>query len=254
MRTRIRELERRRGPWRHSKALWVGIPRESVLAHAHAEFQADSEGRIEVDITAPIKGTYQGADPLGLLWSGEKSDWTDMGLKSSSNVLIRLGGLPKALVNIPIENFTAARTWLSRQANLTTDQVAVWGVSKRAEYAMVAAANLNWIDRVVACVPSSVVWSGFGREPLPGEVYSSWSVSGRSLPFIPYDNYTDALEGRLSAAAVHRRSLEKASKKDREAARIPIENTGARILLLGATQDHVWPWGARARAYSFKTL
>src|SRR5262249_26105037 len=29
--------------------------------------------------------------------------------------------------------------------------------------------------------------------------------------------------------------------KDRAAARIPIENSNARILLLGATRDHVWP-------------
>src|SRR5262249_33237339 len=61
-----------------------------VLAHAHAEFQADPEGGMEVDTTAPLKGTYQGADARGLLWSGEKSDWTDMGLKSGRNVLIRL--------------------------------------------------------------------------------------------------------------------------------------------------------------------
>ena len=299
-----------------------------VLAHAYAAFQADSTGRIEVDRTAPINGTYVGADPLGLLWSGERMEWRDMGLKSSRSVLIRvertgtasaeltlqltdgkdrvdvqvvsekningvfarpknnskplpaivllhgsnggsvegsrsdairfaqlgyaafalnyfswadLGSLPKGLVNIPVENITAARTWLSNQPNVETDRVAVWGVSKGAEYALVAASNLKWIDRVVACVPSSVVWSGFGSGMVSGEVNSSWSVNGRRQPYIAYDNYDDVLEGRLSAGAVHRRSLEKASVKDRAAARIAIENSDARILLLGATRDHVWP-------------
>ncbi len=47
--------------------------------------------------------------------------------------------------------------------------------------------------------------------------------------------------------AVHRRSLAKLSNADRQAARIPLENTGARILLLGATRDHVWPSGDMTR-------
>ena len=317
----------------HSYRAASASPR--VLAHAYAEFEADSRGLVQVDTTPPIKGTYQGADPLGLLWSGEKMAWIDIGIKTSRSVVISLerggvtvaasltlqltdgqdrvdvqdvaeaglngafakpknatapiptiillhgsnggstsearapairfaqlgyaafslnyfswtglGGLPRALVNIPIENLTAARAWLSRQPGVTTDQVSVWGVSKGAEYALVAAANLPWIHRVIACVPSSVVWSGFGRPPIPGELFSSWTVKGRSLPFIPYDNYDDVLSGRLSAGAVHRRSLAKLSNADRQAARIPLENTGARILLLGATRDHVWPSGDMTR-------
>ena len=311
-----------------------------ALAHAYAEFKADSQGQIEVDRTPPMSGTYVGADPLGLLWSGESMEWRDLGLKSSRSVLIRLertgasvadltlqltdgkdrvevqvvseeqvngvfarptsgskripaivllhgsnggsveaaradairfaqlgyaafalnyfswaglGSLPRALVNIPVENITAARDWLSNQPNVETDRVAVWGVSKGAEYALVSAANLKWIDRVVACAPSSVVWSGFGRDPISGEVSSSWSVNGRSQPFISYDNYSDALEGRFSALAVHRRSLEKASVKNRAVARIPIENSNARILLLGATRDHVWPSAEMTRELE-KTL
>ncbi len=301
-----------------------------VLAHAYAEFRASEEGRVDVDTAVPVRGTYEGADALGLLWSGEKSEWTDLGLKSGRSVLIRLeregkmvadvmlqltdgrdrveiqevaepglngvfarprnasqalpaiillhgsnggsvegarsdairfaqlgyaafainsfswsgaGGLPKSLVNIPVENLSTARKWLAGQPNVTTDRLAVWGVSKGAEYALVAAANLPWIDRVVGCVPSSVVWSGFGRSPLPDEVYSSWSVAGRSLPYIAYDNYADVLEGKLSAGAVHRRSLGSAPKADRAAARIPLEKTNAKVLLLGATRDHVWPSG-----------
>ena len=190
------------------------------LAHACAQFQADSESGIEVDHTAPVQGTYDGVDPLGLLWSGRKSAWSDMGLNSNRSVLIRLeragvttgdlmlqltdgadrvdqqvvsgkdlngvlakpknvtgrlpaiillhgsnggsvedaraqairfaqlgyaafalnffswpdpGSLPRALVNIPVENLTAARVWLSHQENVETDLVAVWGVSKGAE-------------------------------------------------------------------------------------------------------------------------
>jgi hypothetical protein len=114
-------------------------------------------------------------------------------------------------------------------------------VSKGAEFALVGASHYPWIHRVVACVPSSVVWSGFGRPPAAGEVYSSWSIDGKGLPYIPYDHYEDALNRKFSAAFVHQRSLEKASPEQRAAARIPIEKSDARFLLLAATKDVVWP-------------
>ena len=38
--------------------------------HAQATFWADSRGRVEVDKSSPVSGTYAGADPRGLLWSG----------------------------------------------------------------------------------------------------------------------------------------------------------------------------------------
>ncbi len=298
------------------------------LAHAHAQFVADSAGRIDVDTAAPVKGTYAVADPLGLLWSGEKEDWKELGLQSSASVLIKLErngaiarqlmlqltdgadrlnvqvisekglngvfarpkqssgplpaivllhgseggsveearqnairfaglgyaalglnyfswreipGVPKALVNIPVEYLDTARTWLASQPDVKTDHVSLWGSSKGAEFALVAAANLKWVDRAVACAASSVVWSGFGRPPQPGEVYSSWSVAGTSLPFVPYENYDEVIQGRLSAGGEHRRSLAKASRETRNAARIPIEKSDARFLLLGSTRDNVWP-------------
>lgn len=44
----------------------------AVVADAEAVFVADGTGKIAVDSTAPIRGTYSGIDPLGLLWSGTR--------------------------------------------------------------------------------------------------------------------------------------------------------------------------------------
>lgn len=38
--------------------------------HASATFWADSRGRVDVDRASPVSGSYTGADPRGLLWSG----------------------------------------------------------------------------------------------------------------------------------------------------------------------------------------
>ena len=156
-------------------------------------------------------------------------------------------GLPNALVDIPVEQIATARDWIAKQPGVNAEHIALWGVSKGAEFALVAAAHYPWIDRVVACVPSSVVWSGFGRGPKPGEVFSSWSIDGKGLPYIPYDNYDDALQRRYSAAFVHLRSFEEASLRQRSAARIPIENSKADLLLLAAEKDVVWPSARMAR-------
>ncbi len=294
------------------------------LAHAYATFVADKQGRIDLDTAVPLGGTYAGADPLGLLWSGERVEWAETGVKPGE-VLIKagtasltltltsgrdrveltdvnekglngafakpkgaaktlpailllhgseggsqedarasavrfaqlgyaafavnyfswagLGDIPKALVNIPVETLTRARDWLGTQPGVSMDHMAIWGVSKGAEFALVAAAYLPWVERVVACVPSSVVWSGFGRAPAEGEVLSSWQFQGKSLPYVPYENYDQVLQYKLSAGAEHALSLSKATEQQRAAARIPVEKSNARILLLGATRDHVWPSG-----------
>lgn len=153
----------------------------------------------------------------------------------------------EGLMNIPVEIVSEARDWLLQQPDVDARQLAVYGGSKGAELALLAASEYSWIDRVVACVSSSVVWAGFGRAVKPGEDPSSWTLNGRPLPYIPYDNYDEALQGRISAGAVHRRSLTKASADLRQASRIPIEKSTARILLLGATRDTVWPSGSMTR-------
>lgn len=295
------------------------------LAHAYATYIADSQGRVDLDTAVPVSGTYAGADPLGLLWSGEKMDWTDVGIQNPGQVLVKagkaslqllltsgrdrvelttvnekglngafakpknaigtlpsilllhgseggsteearasavrfaqlgyaalavnyfswaeLGDTPRALMNIPVETLDTARAWLAKQAGVNTEHMAIWGASKGAEFALVAAVYLPWVERVVACVPSSVVWSGFGRASAADEVPSSWQFKGKSLPYIAYDNYDLVLQSKLSAGAEHKLSLEKATPEQRAAARIPMERSNAKFLLLGATKDHVWPSG-----------
>lgn len=314
-------------------------PPVTILAHAFAEFAADGQGRIDVNETEPLYGTYSGRDSLGLLWSGEKSDPVP-GLKlSSANEVVfeierqskvvaqtrinftdgadqvvaeqvaqpglngafahptgtgpwpalillhgsggggrdaarawatqfaRLGyavfalnyfapphapidGVPQEFVNIPVEVVGKARAWMQARPNVRADHVALLGTSKGAELALIAASHFDWVDRVVACAPSDVVWSGFGRMPAPGEEYSSWTLAGRPLPYIPYlgeKPFEDFEQGRLSVAAIHVRSFVRTPADRVEAARIPIEHTKAKLLLLGASRDELWPSGDMTR-------
>ncbi len=148
---------------------------------------------------------------------------------------------PPALMNIPVETLAHTRTWLMQQPGVDASAVAVWGVSKGAEFALVGAAQYPWIMRVVACVPSSVTWTGFGRALLPGEADSSWTVDGKGLPGIGRDGWEDVNDLRWTSAFVHQRALGTASEEDLASARISVERIRAKMLLLAADKDVVWP-------------
>ncbi len=148
---------------------------------------------------------------------------------------------PQALMNIPLETLAKSRDWLLQQPNVNARTVAIWGVSKGAEFALVGATQYPWIERVVACVPSSVVWTGFGRALKPGELDSSWTIDGKELSVIDREGWEDVSALRWTSAFVHQRALDMASEEELQAARIRIERSHAKMLLLAADKDVVWP-------------
>ena len=157
-----------------------------------------------------------------------------------------LPGAPSAFDSIDVATLDRARAWLGAQPEADTSRTAVWGVSKGGEFAMVAAARRRWPRAIIGCVPSDVMWAGFGRAPAVGEVLASWSDNGRRLPAIPYDNYDDVFAGRATARQVHDRSR-KAHPAETTAARIPIEDATAPLLLLGSADDETWASGDMVR-------
>ena len=157
-----------------------------------------------------------------------------------------LPGVPGAFDSIEVATLDRARAWLGAQPEADTSRTALWGVSKGGEFAMVAAARRRWPRAIIGCVPSDVMWAGFGRAPAVGEVLASWSDNGRRLPAIPYDNYDDVFAGRATARQVHDRSRN-AHHAETTEARIPIEDATAPLLLLGSTDDETWASGVMVR-------
>ncbi len=156
-------------------------------------------------------------------------------------------GVSQALVNVPVETLANARAWLMQQPAVDASTVAVWGISKGAEFALVGAVEYPWISRVVACVPSSVMWTGFGRALVPGESDSSWSFGGRGLPGIGRDGWEDVTNLRWSSAFVHQRSLDMASEEELGRLAYPLNGFRQKMLLLTADKDVVWPSALMAR-------
>lgn len=169
--------------------------------------------------------------------------------------LKQIPGVPNAHVNQPIELLDEVRKWLAQQPEADVGHIGVYGHSKGAEYAAVAATHLPWIRAVAACVPSDSVWEGYGiGDPrnkaatslARPEQMSSWSWQGKPLPYISLPPGDDRSRYYNNAAYYEsRRSADPAAAR---LARIKVEKASARFLWLGSGRDEVWASGAMAKA------
>jgi len=152
--------------------------------------------------------------------------------------------LPKTLVDIPLEYFATALAWMARQDTVLTDKLAVVGVSKGGELALLLGAKYPVVKAVVGYVASSVVFQGLDMK----HKISSWSLQGQSLPFVPY-YYTTGMAMRSVWNAlthtptpllpVHSGYLP--DQRIVEQATIPVEHIQGPALLFSGQNDQVWP-------------
>lgn len=98
--------------------------------------------------------------------------------------------LPAAFAEIPVDRLDAARAWLAEQPEVDATRIALYGISKGAEFALIAATRLPWVRSVVAIAPSDVVWEGWGRGVERGQ-RASYSWRGQGLPFVPYVGFDE---------------------------------------------------------------
>lgn len=154
-------------------------------------------------------------------------------------------GLPERMENIPLEYFEKALAWMADHEAIDGERMAVQGISRGGELALLVAAHYpERVDAVVAHVPSGVVWPGIGRlPPLP-----AWTRNGAPLPSasLQFDAATGAEIGRKMRAGepVELAPLFRPGMADRAAmtaAEIPVERIRGPVLLISAKDDQLWP-------------
>jgi len=148
----------------------------------------------------------------------------------------RAPGQSKAIVLIPLEGFTRALDWLRQQLEVDPSRLAVMGASKGGEAALLVATRHPELKAVVAGMPSSVAWAGYSWETF-GSKESSWSENGRPVPFLPYGK-ADFGKG-FSLLKIYQAGL--ATLPQHPDAIIPIERSGATVLLICGKADTLWP-------------
>ncbi len=158
-------------------------------------------------------------------------------------------GLPAAFADIPLDKAEIARDWLTARDDVRDDAIALYGVSKGAEFALAAASRIEGFAAVAAIVPSDVIWEGWGAGTTPGAV-SSFSWRGEPLDYVPYLGMTEAIAAisrgeRASIRPPHDNG--RAANPDRVApARIAVEAIDEPVFLLGGELDTIWASGFMA--------
>jgi dienelactone hydrolase len=111
-------------------------------------------------------------------------------------------GLPQTLENVPLEYFEKALRWLAAQPGVDPNRMAVIGLSRGEEAALLLAMHYpKLVHASVGCTGSEAVLAGFPSGP------SAWTLGGKPVP--------------LGA--------------------IPVEQIAGPVLVTGGGEDQIWP-------------
>mgnify|MGYP002622548001 FL=1 len=158
--------------------------------------------------------------------------------------------LPRAFHDIPIDRLEMVRDWLRKRDDIQKDRIALYGVSKGSEFALLAGSLIDGFSGIVAYVPSDVVWEAWGPGTTEGE-NSCFSWRGEPLPFLPYKGMSAEIAKFRTGERVRMRTPHDAGRAAHPeriaAARIHVEKIDEPVFIVGADADDVWDSGEMAR-------
>ncbi|PRY34298.1 acyl-CoA thioesterase/bile acid-CoA:amino acid N-acyltransferase family protein [Umezawaea tangerina] len=150
-------------------------------------------------------------------------------------------GVPRDLVDIPLEYFGTAISYLSARAG----EIGVIGGSRGGEAALLIGAAFPEVRAVVSVVGSGVVTQGIGARtgllPILQDEAAPWTWRGDPLPYLPY-SVPDALRAAVvdDEPVPLRQAFDLGDGVPEEAV-IPVERIRGGVLLLSAGDDLSWP-------------
>jgi dienelactone hydrolase len=244
----------------HEMTAWLEVDRERVATQAFKRLRlARGVDRVEVREEGVTGTLFLPADederPALVVLSGSEggtfepaaAQYAAQGLVTFALAYFGMEGLPEELEEIPVETVERALTWLAAQPRVNGDAIGVWGASKGAELALLAASIFPAIKAVVAKSASAYVFESIGEDM--GKVHkSSWTHRGGPVPFIPLE-----FNMRIGASYFWSRFSKKPwatrpmydyaikHAPDLESASIKVENINGPVLVTGGGKDGVWP-------------
>ncbi|MDQ0257018.1 dienelactone hydrolase [Evansella vedderi] len=150
------------------------------------------------------------------------------------------------LSEVPIEQVHQAVDWLKHHPKADKEKILIFGSSKGAELALLAASKNKDIKGVIAYSPSQYVFQGLDLK----RKKSSWSEQEKEVPYVPFSytigDFLKIIKSRFSKVEIdfsniYKRSIEKYEQKDNRAAEIPVERIGGPILFVSGDEDALWP-------------
>ncbi len=142
---------------------------------------------------------------------------------------------PKELDRISIDVIHNAIVKAAKNPQVNEKKIALLGMSKGAELALLLASKYNDISCVIAMSPGNVV---FPAHTISAST-SSWSMEGEEIPYVPMKMSAIPSVIKNDLRSAYMIMLE--DKKAVEKALIHVENIAGPILFLSAKEDEFWP-------------
>jgi len=188
-----------------------------------------------------LLGGSEGGDRM----SNSATRFASAGYVAASVAYFGLPGLPQSLENIPVETVGKALDAIRRRLDVDPNRIALFGISKGGELALLAASIYPQFRAVVAAVPSPFAWQGIAQGP-QATAQSSWTLNGRPVPFVPYgaamgQGFANAYQNHapLDLRAGYDASMQQNASAI-SAAMFHLENVRGPIFLIAASDDHIW--------------
>jgi dienelactone hydrolase len=168
--------------------------------------------------------------------------WASLGYVGLGLAYFGAPGLPKELVQIPLEYFGTAIAWLKNRPEVDPARIGVMGGSRGGEAALLLAANFADLSAAVAIVPSGVVWGGVTADL---SAKAAWTLGGKDVAYMPSSGAqpsAQTVNGKVvyTERPMFLADLAAASSTALEAATIPVEKAHASILMLAGDDDQLW--------------
>jgi dienelactone hydrolase len=166
------------------------------------------------------------------------------GYVAASVAYFGLPGFPKLLDLVPVETVGGALAELAKRPDVDPNRIAIFGISKGGELALLAASTYPQVRAVVADVPSPFGWESIPNGPVSAP-HSSWTANGKPVPFVPY---AAAMGQAVAQSYMQQKPLDlrpgyAASMGDKAAvttAMFHLENIHGPVLCLAAQDDQIW--------------
>ncbi|MBL8919633.1 MAG: acyl-CoA thioesterase/BAAT N-terminal domain-containing protein [Myxococcaceae bacterium] len=153
-------------------------------------------------------------------------------------------GKPSGMSRIPLETFQRAVARLRQLPDVQQQKVALLGVSRGGEAALLAGSSFPAdVQAVVALVPSGFAWAAPGSSTT-----STWTLDGGDVPFLAWPTGSSSVITRdagyqVTFSAPFFLGGYEAARDAGLAGRaqIAVENVNGPVLMLAAGDDGVWP-------------
>ncbi len=173
--------------------------------------------------------------------------FADYGITGLSVSLFGAEGLPDSPNQVPVDMFIPAVQYLRDVKKI--DHISVYGQSMGSIFAVLAAQYIGGFENLIMVSPTHVPFEGTlkDKKTMTGISVATWK--GKDIPCVcadfskvkagKYQNHPDA-KCRVTGMWVAYHDAYKDVKRANEA-RLAVEKSGARVLLIAGDEDEAWP-------------